>query len=41
MLTRLHELQAAEEELSAHTAALAEAEKALKALSAAAKEHAK
>lgn len=41
MLTRLHELQAAEAELARHSAALSNAEKALKGLSAAAQEHAK
>ena len=41
MLMRLHELQAAEEELARHVAALAAAEQALQGLSAAGKEHAK
>ena len=41
MLTRLHELHAAEDELAAHLSALADAEGALKSLSVAAKEHTK
>ena len=41
MLTRLHELQAAEAELAAHSAALAGAQQALHSMAAAAKEHAK
>jgi len=41
VLTRLHELQAAEDELARHAAVLSEAEKALKGLSAAAQEHAR
>ena len=41
MLTRLHELQAAEAELAAHSAALAGAQGALHSMAAAAKEHAK
>ena len=41
VLTRLHELQAAEDKLARHVAALADAEQALKGLAAAAKEHVK
>ena len=41
MLMRLHELQAAEDELARHLAALAAAQQALKGLSAAGKDHAK
>ena len=41
MLTRLHELQAAEAELAAHSAALAGAQQVLHSMAAAAKEHAK
>ncbi len=41
VLTRLHELLRAEDELAAHLSALADAEGALKGLSAAAREHKK
>lgn len=41
MLTRLHELTLAEEELARHSGALADAEGQLKAMAATAKEHAR
>ncbi len=41
LLTRLHELALAEEELAGHSETLAAAEAQLKGLAAAAKEHAK